>query len=99
MSTRIVICVDLPSNNLLTAYKELWMAMAKIDPELDGWESSDEWYDWNGERVNEEYLAGVRMQVIGELREEIPNSGKRIDEAIAVVQQCLDKLRHCKGES
>ena len=67
MSTRIVICVDLVPDRLEGAYYDLFQAMAKSG--LD-WESSDEWYQCDGERVSDDDAQAAREAVYGRLHPE-----------------------------
>ncbi len=63
MGCRIVICVDLESDDAAVAYKELWDCMAASG--LD-WESSDEWYAGDGDPIHQDAQQEARMKAIGE---------------------------------
>jgi hypothetical protein len=69
MGIRIVICVDLASEDLVEGYTELWHGMAKSG--LD-WESSDEWYAEDGQEIVEEAQQDARMEAIAKRRKSRP---------------------------
>jgi len=58
--TRLIICIDLDTDNVEEAYNEVRNAMDKSPLE---WESSDEWYDVDGEEGDPEELQHARMRV------------------------------------
>jgi hypothetical protein len=68
---RLIICVDVETNSLADAYKQVYEGMTKSG--LD-WESSDEWYDKDGETGDPDVLQEARMEVPYEL------FGRRISE-------------------
>lgn len=64
---RIVVCVDIDADDLTDAYRQLFKGMAGLCG-ITGfdWESSDEWYAEDGQRIEEDALTAVRMQVFKE---------------------------------
>ena len=61
MTTRIVICIDLDTDNIELAYRELYEKMGVADLE---WESSDEWYYDDGKDIPEFIISEARMRVL-----------------------------------
>lgn len=66
---RIVICVDLPGDSPVEAYRTLYQLMgslpdANVDgtvgPAIDGWESTDEWFADDGEPMTAEAVQEAR---------------------------------------
>ena len=66
MSTRIVVCIDLDTDQLDDAYRQVYMAMSRTP--LD-WESSDEWFYDDGGEIPEFIVSAARMRVFGEKKE------------------------------
>jgi|JI10StandDraft_1071094.scaffolds.fasta_scaffold07697_9 hypothetical protein len=48
MYTRIVVCVDLPTDDPAEAYRMLNEILVTKETENIGWETTDEWYDSDG---------------------------------------------------
>lgn len=67
MSTRIVICVDLTPDHIEHAYRDLYLAMQSAGLE---WESTNEWYRADGQRIDESDLTQARMTVFARENEE-----------------------------
>ena len=63
MSIRLVICVDIETDDVMEAYRQVRQAM--FTSCLD-WESSDEWFDSDGELGDPEVLQAARMKAFGE---------------------------------
>lgn len=61
MTTRIVICIDLDTNNIELAYREVYEKMSVADLE---WESSDEWFYDDGGTIPEFVISEARMRVL-----------------------------------
>ena len=62
---RLIVCMDFDTDNLEEAYRKLRDCMARANPS-DGWETSEEWYDGDGETGSEEELHSVILKVLGE---------------------------------
>lgn len=56
--TRFVICIDIVNDDVAEAYGELYRLMAKLDkdPVCDGWESTDEAFNSNGDSLTPEEI-------------------------------------------
>jgi hypothetical protein len=63
MSYRIVICVDIDASSAQDAYETLYDAMAEAERNNDDicWESSDEWYDDDGDEIGAEAAQEARL--------------------------------------
>lgn len=69
---RIVICVDVEAASLKDAYGRVYNAMGKItgpDSNMD-WESTDEWFDPDGEEVLGTEIEAARKAFLDEHTEE-----------------------------
>jgi hypothetical protein len=70
MSTRIVVCIDLDTDQLDTAYQQVYDAMGRTG--LD-WESSDEWFYSDGseipEQIPEFIISAVRVNAFAERKQ------------------------------
>lgn len=60
---RICVCIDVDTDNLKGAYKAVHDALCEL-PEGMEWESTDEWYDDAGERIDEDALSAARLRVL-----------------------------------
>jgi len=60
---RLILCIDVDAENLEDAYGEVYRSMGRItgpDTSLD-WESSDEWFDEDGELGDPDVFLAARM--------------------------------------
>lgn len=64
MAIRIVVCIDVDHDTLEDAYREVYEAMTATGL---AWESSDEWFDVDGQQVIEEACQAARMKVFAAL--------------------------------
>jgi hypothetical protein len=70
--TRIVVCIDVSTDDPVEAYRRVKRAMdeafyaSPARAEFDGWESSDEWYADDGRKLDEDTVQGARMRVFEE---------------------------------
>ena len=62
---RFVICVDVEADGLKEAYRSLYKHMGLLPEDME-WESTDEWYDEDGEQGDPDVLQDVRMTVFDE---------------------------------
>lgn len=63
---RIVICLDIEAPSTKEAYRTVYRAMKKVGYETFQWESSDEWYDPDGEALDADTVQKIRMEVFAE---------------------------------
>lgn len=61
MSTRIVVCIDLDTDQLDEAYRQVYNTMGRTG--LD-WESSDEWFYDDGGEIPEFIVSAARLKVL-----------------------------------
>lgn len=66
---RFVICVDVEASSLEEGYSKLYDTMGKVDAEKFQWESSDEAYTPDGDRVSEDDLTRARMKKLAPAEE------------------------------
>ncbi len=65
MTTRIVVCIDTELDDTLEqAYEHVYRAMDSIVSDQLIWESSDEWFDTDGELIPEAIISATRMAVL-----------------------------------
>ena len=71
---RIVICCDVDADTATEAYEKLYRALLPLDGFDTGiqWESTDEWFDADGEPMTEDEISAIRLEVITKLDQEIP---------------------------
>lgn len=65
MSVRIVTCIDLPTDDPAEAYAMLYRALRDVEEKahaIEGWESSNEWYDSEGRELSEAQVCAARQQ-------------------------------------
>jgi len=67
MSIRIVIALDVEAESLDEAYLRVYRNMATVDTNNFSWESTDEWFDDNGEQVDEDVVQETRLRVFSAL--------------------------------
>jgi hypothetical protein len=60
---RIVVCIDVEASSPEDAYSKVYDMMMKIEPS-QAWESSDEWYDEDGELIDELRVSQARLEVL-----------------------------------
>ena len=61
---RIILAIDVDVKSPESAYQMVYQAMGKLERDTHGimqWESTDEWYDHNGEPIPEEQIQQARM--------------------------------------
>lgn len=61
---RIVVCIDLPTEDPVEAYRMLYEQMTKLSGGVE-WETSDEWYDAAGDPMLEAVVQAARDKVLG----------------------------------
>jgi hypothetical protein len=66
MSTRIVVCIDLDTDQLDEAYRQVYDTMGRTG--LD-WESSDEWFYDDGGEIPEFIISAARMNAFAERKQ------------------------------
>jgi hypothetical protein len=65
MSIRLIVCIDVDVKTLREAYDHTSKALDQLYmPVSFAWETSDEWYDENGEQGDVEALNSVATEVI-----------------------------------
>lgn len=64
MSIRIVVCLDIEAATPTEAYKKLYQQMPKLHDAGIDWESTDEWYDEDGEALSPEQITEIRQNVL-----------------------------------
>lgn len=59
----ITICVSIvvDTDDPVEAYTKTYNELAKIDPKVAEWESTDEWYGPDGEAMDEDDISEARM--------------------------------------
>lgn len=62
---RIVICVDIKASSIEEAYRNLYLKMGHLDDKDFQWESTDEWFDPEGNIIDPEEISKIRMKIIG----------------------------------
>lgn len=67
MSYRIVTLIDIEASSPAEAYKKLHEFMAKTEGTDLDWESSDEWYDSDGNPLSLEEQSKAREPTMGTL--------------------------------
>lgn len=59
---RLIVCIDVPADNLKEAYRKMRKFITDGNPEHAlGWETSDEWYGPDGEQGDEAELQAAIM--------------------------------------
>ena len=66
--TRLVVCIDVPVDNVYDAYAKLYEGLERLDTTDLEWESSDEWYLPDGELGDPDVLQDARLRFF-ELKE------------------------------
>jgi len=69
---RIGIMIDVDATSLKEAYKRVYNTMGEVsmsEGDID-WESSDEWFDEDGQMLNEDEVSSIRLEALKELEEE-----------------------------
>jgi hypothetical protein len=66
---RIIVAIDVEAPSLKEAYRRVYQEMAKLDSEDFQWESTDEWYDDEGDLVHPDKVQEIRMAVFAEEHE------------------------------
>lgn len=63
---RIIIALDVEAPSAKEAYRRVFLEMKKLDRDDFQWESTDEWYDPEGEQLDEDEVSAARMTVFAE---------------------------------
>lgn len=67
MSYRITIALDVEAASLDEAYLRVYRKMATVDIQDFSWESTDEWFDNDGEQVDKDVVQETRLRVFSAL--------------------------------
>jgi len=67
MATRIVICIDSDYDDPKEAYKHIYDSFARLNDPALAWESTDEWYDSDGDPIDEGTAQETRMLAYREI--------------------------------
>ena len=62
MACRIVVCIDVDTESPEKAYERVYDFLAGLPKDME-WESSDEWFDSEGNPIDEDRVQGHRMTV------------------------------------
>jgi hypothetical protein len=65
---RIIIALDIEASSTEEAYAKAYETMKQVDTESFQWESTDEWFDEDGELIPPDAVQDIRMKVFGEKR-------------------------------
>ena len=67
---RIVVCVDVDAADLTDAYRAVYACMTSLATvSVIEWESSDEWYAEDGQRIEQDAIDLARVTVLQEIDE------------------------------
>lgn len=69
MAVRICVAIDFITDDPVEAYRSLYEVLKGVENItnlVEGWETTDEWFDKYGEPLNETQIGDVRMKVIDE---------------------------------
>ena len=69
MPYRIIIAIDVEAESPEMAYERVSEEMKTVDTEDFQWESTDEWYDDDGNVIDEDEVQRIRMAVFAKLNE------------------------------
>lgn len=68
MSVRIVVSLDMASDDPQQAYDDMYEMLSKVCSEentvIDGWESTDEWFDKDGNQLSQEEVDKARTAIL-----------------------------------
>lgn len=63
---RIVVSIDLPTDDPEEAYRQLYRFLATAEEHQIQWESTDEWFDNDGNYVCVDRISEIRLKIIEE---------------------------------
>jgi hypothetical protein len=63
-TVRIIVALDVEAKTPEEAYKKLYAAMPLLHSRGIDWESTDEWYDVDGEPLDVETISAARLRTL-----------------------------------